>query len=75
MKAILPKFPSNTVYEGGFTRIKQAFLLFPRSIKGDWRWLERAKWEEHLVVHSQTEPPMWEGLQWIDELEEAADEQ
>lgn len=30
----------------GQTRIKEKFLIFPKKIKNEIRWLEKARWEE-----------------------------
>ena len=36
----------------GETRIKSGFLFLPKEIKDEWRWLERAKWEEGVMRQS-----------------------
>ncbi len=33
----------------GDTREVTKFLLWPKTIRGEWRWLERAKWQEKLT--------------------------
>ena len=33
----------------GATRIKSRFLFLPKEIKGELRWLEKAKWEEEIM--------------------------
>lgn len=40
-------------------RIKTKFLLFPKEINGEVRWLEIATW-------SQTLENSWDGLYWKD---------
>lgn len=32
-------------------RVKSGFLLFPKTIKHETRWLEHASWEEMFVQH------------------------
>lgn len=34
--------------EVGDKRVRSAFLLLPRRIAGETRWLERSAWEEEL---------------------------
>jgi len=48
------------------TRIKERFLLFPRSIDGIIRWWEVAKWCETLGCGGLTEPPFWVAKEWVD---------
>ena len=33
----------------GDIKIKSRFLLFPKTINGELRWLEKASWEEEYV--------------------------
>lgn len=32
--------------EEGALRVRRRFLLLPKNIQGEWRWLERAQWTE-----------------------------
>ena len=41
-------------------RTKRGFLLFPRYIDGEWRWLEFATWQEKY-------DGVWESYKWIEE--------
>ena len=54
-----------TLPESGDVRRREGFLLLPRSIERDWRWLEWATWREQYV-----EPyiyrPYWEATHWLD---------
>ena len=46
-------------------RIKTAFLIFPKTIDGEKRWLEKATWEEYCLssdIYGQT---FWYGIKWI----------
>jgi len=44
-------------------RFKTRFLIFPKCIKNEWRWLETAKWEE-----CYREPNLlWKSIMWINE--------
>ena len=40
----------------GDKRIRKGFLFFPKCIKGEHRWLERAEWEQMLVLSSRASP-------------------
>jgi hypothetical protein len=54
------KFPQ---HEDGETRTRRAFLLLPRTIGGELRWLERAVWIE---VYSPNWGSMqdWKPVRW-----------
>lgn len=34
----------------GDTRIRSKFLLLPRFVGNEWRWLERARWKEQARI-------------------------
>lgn len=49
------------------TRIKKRFLILPKKINGETRWLEFATWEEsycHEKYYSRT--IKWNVIRWID---------
>lgn len=58
----------------GETRYRSDFLVFPKCIGDNWRWLEYATWEQKLIlVHSfapEIPPDMlfksWRNTAWID---------
>ena len=42
-------------------RMKTRFLLFPKCINGEWRWFEKATWQEYY-----REPNLlWTADYWI----------
>lgn len=43
--------------QNGAERTRTAFLLWPREIRGEWRWLETATWVEEW---------MGDGFWWVD---------
>ena len=51
-----------TVREGD-VRYKQGFLLFPKTINHDMRWLEFAKWKEEFGKCDWG----WTAVEWIDD--------
>lgn len=53
----------------GILRIRKGFLFLPREIGDEWRWLERAVWQERFCrdTHRGREVGYWEDLNWIDE--------
>ena len=56
----------------GDERKKSGFLLLPRQIAGEWRWLEYATWieryngvyEENVSGIGMIEFEMWEPVAW-----------
>lgn len=51
-------------------RVRSAFLIFPRTIKNEKRWLERATWEQICITPYKNETLVfWEDTQWIDDLD------
>jgi len=45
-------------------RIKKAFLIFPKCIKREWRWLEIATWEE-IRTSRRSRSPYWRNDEWV----------
>jgi hypothetical protein len=45
---------------GGETRFRKKFLIFPKILNNELRWLETAEWEERFVF-----PGKWLGIRWI----------
>jgi hypothetical protein len=35
-------------YYSGDIRVRSGFLLIPKCIRSEWRWLERAEWSEEF---------------------------
>jgi hypothetical protein len=54
-----------TSLKDGDRQCREEFLLFPKSIDGEVRWLTTAKWEEKY--ESSSYPSLWWGTKWIDE--------
>ncbi len=54
----------------GDTRCKTRFLLFPKCIEGEWRWLVVATWHEEVVGGYLIGDLVWAGQFWIDVVEE-----
>jgi len=52
----------------GKTRIKKGFLLFPKNINGEIRWLEFAKWEQKVIEFMCENNVVlgWDNDDWID---------
>ena len=47
-------------------RTKRRFLLLPKCIGGQWRWLEWATWRErHCPPTELRENGWWEAAEWI----------
>jgi hypothetical protein len=62
MKKTLP-----SIYE---TRIKTKFLLFPKKIGHEIRWLEVASWKEEFRPYYPCDYPQisdgwWKGVNWL----------
>ena len=58
-------------YEPRETRIVEGFLFFPMTINGERRWLEYAKWEEHVwriytTGNSEKIKYEWAINRWLD---------
>ncbi len=52
----------------GDTRIKKKFLLFPKCIEGDCRWLEMAKYKQRYrrFVTLNRIYDEWIDVEWVD---------
>lgn len=51
------------------SRRRRRFLLLPKCVAGEWRWLERAAWVEHYVCdwYAGADPlPSWVAVRWVD---------
>lgn len=48
----------------GDKRVIKRFLLLPRCIKGEWRWLERARIKQ--VYRVSIESSFWESVCWAE---------
>ncbi len=65
MQFHLPKLPTSVISEDWpHTRVKRAFLVLPKSIGGDVRWLEWATWTDKLGTGGLSEPPFWYAHKW-----------
>lgn len=53
------------VWKHGDTRTIKRFLLFPRYVDGEWRWLELAEISQRL--HVTRTSVYWFDLNWIDD--------
>lgn len=47
-----------TTYKGGQLRERTWFLIFPKTINGETRWLEKATWTEKYHIG-------WDGGFWF----------
>ena len=52
----------------GDKRIRRGFLIFPKQLEYETRWLEVATWEEELK--SGYEFSWWEATRWVDDASE-----
>lgn len=50
----------------GDVQIITRFLLFPKCINGEWRWLEKASWRR-LSTRDYNLNDYWDDLYWLDE--------
>lgn len=53
-------------WKDSYTRVRRRFLLLPRCIDGEWRWLEFATWRQERWVSSLTGARYWDDVCWID---------
>lgn len=64
------RFKQNPLPKNGDTRIKTKFLLFPKKINRETRWLEKGSWKEMCDVYyspSQGDWVItWDEVNWID---------
>jgi len=56
--------PKPELEHGTQRRIKKTFLLWPKTIQYETRWLCFAKWREEL--HVDYTDAYWEALYWMD---------
>ncbi len=47
----------------GDTRVRRGFLLFPKTISGETRWLEWARWQERYEASYES---WWMAVAWVD---------
>lgn len=50
-------------------RVKRRFLILPKCVNGEWRWLEVATYEQRL--ESSWSESYWIDTKWIDDEERA----
>lgn len=48
-----------------FYRVKSGFLFLPKWVAGEWRWLERAKWDQEYRISYEFSG--WANVSWIDD--------
>lgn len=53
----------------GDKRIRSRFLIFPKRLQSQWRWLEYACWEEEYqyVSYSFHYDGKWQGRRWLND--------
>jgi hypothetical protein len=52
----------------GFTRIKTCFLLFPKKLRTETRWLEVASWKQRYRDY-EVGGGEWKDVGWVEEAE------
>lgn len=50
--------------ELGKSRVRRRFLLFPKRIGGETRWLELATWKEEVAYRVDRQSRVYEGWTW-----------
>ena len=64
------RFKNKPQPSNGDTRIKTKFLLFPKKIKGETRWLEKTSWQEECLKYYSAlwsdYVVRWDEVNWID---------
>jgi hypothetical protein len=61
-------------HKEGDRRVRTGFLLLPKEIGGEWRWLERCFWEEEYSHGASFEDTCggcvpvsgWVSVRWVD---------
>ena len=53
-----------TIPEIGDVRKRESFLLFPRRIMDETRWLEGAVWLEKYLERTSGEDNVWVPIKW-----------
>lgn len=53
----------------GNKRIRKGFLLFPKCMGNELRWLEHAKWEQEYVEYAEDSLRLygWYNIKWLSE--------
>jgi len=66
------RFGKGPKLKEGARRIRTGFLLFPKCIQGQWRWLEYASWEEIYKKYKYRAPEcpdtvayFWRAIKWL----------
>ena len=60
------RWPKRGFPRGGEQRTRRQFLLFPRCIQNEWRWLEHACWREYWqIVRSMSSNHHWVAFEWV----------
>ncbi len=54
-------------YYPGDRQVCKAFLVFPKTINGDRRWLEVGEWEDELQLEQNNPNPVWKPIRWADQ--------
>ena len=50
--------------EIGDTRLRNSFLMFPKRILDETRWLEKAVWLEKFLELTSGEKDVWVPIRW-----------
>lgn len=58
------RFESKPKPKMGETRIKSKFLFLPKKINNQWRWLEKATWEE-VFGYKKYDFKSWSANKWL----------
>lgn len=55
-------------YKPGNIRIIEKFLIFPKTINGETRWLEKAKIKQRFEFYIDVVIPLseWDDIKWVD---------
>ena len=47
------------------TRITEKFLIIPRRVKGQWRWLERSAYKQQWIKYNNSPTHYWANICWV----------
>lgn len=64
------RWPERRKTQTGDTRIRAKFLLLPKTVNGETRWLEKATWLEEYDgswKHYDLGFGEWRGVEWLDQ--------
>lgn len=61
-----PVKPPKATPKTGDLRAKTAFLWLPRHMDGEWRWLEKASWQQLCMVSYDCHFYEWLDHHWCD---------